>query len=271
MHITLKQHELERALEVYLQSLYSKPVTVVGFDLSGMRKSEGVTAMIEIEVEGETSRRVISVNTNTISEPAPEAPESRSKASKKVEEDPIDLDSNATPYANLPTLNKQDQEQYMTILQLLNRNPLNTKGKQIEEAVIGASADLTMVLAANPHYQDWVNLNNKQKAEKALAEAKGIEVKESNKFVEIPTEPVTEPKVEPKTETKIEPVKTQKTLMQEVIEETKDEILDESEAQQDTETLAVPDSVKKEEPTKPVAPTTNLFGEPIQKTKSLFG
>ena len=57
MKIEVKEHELERIIEVYFQLQFKKNVVVNGFDLSGMRSKDGLSAMVDITIVGETDLR----------------------------------------------------------------------------------------------------------------------------------------------------------------------------------------------------------------------
>lgn len=67
MKLELKEHELERVIEVYLQLQFKKEVRVSGFDLSGMRSKDGLSAMVDFTLVGESDVREpkeVSVNVN---------------------------------------------------------------------------------------------------------------------------------------------------------------------------------------------------------------
>lgn len=57
MKLELKEHELERVIEVYLQLQFNKEVKVNGFDLSGMRSKDGLSAMVDFTLVGESDVR----------------------------------------------------------------------------------------------------------------------------------------------------------------------------------------------------------------------
>lgn len=67
MKLELKEHELERVIEVYLQLQFKKEVKVNGFDLSGMRSKDGLSAMVDFTLIGESDAREpkeVSTNVN---------------------------------------------------------------------------------------------------------------------------------------------------------------------------------------------------------------
>ena len=67
MKLELKEHELERVIEVYLQLQFKKEVRVSGFDLSGMRSKDGLSAMVDFTLVGESDvrePREVSINVN---------------------------------------------------------------------------------------------------------------------------------------------------------------------------------------------------------------
>ena len=93
MKLELKEHELERVIEVYLQLQFKKEVRVSGFDLSGMRSKDGLSAMVDFTLVGESDVREpkeVSVNvnpTNTSWRAQKEDTEKRSELEDKDLED----------------------------------------------------------------------------------------------------------------------------------------------------------------------------------------
>ena len=122
MRLEFKEHELERALEQYLQLQFNKEVRVNGFDLSGMRSKDGLTAMVDITLLGETDQR---------------------EPNQEKENEPKE-----------PVAEKSDE--YYQVLELLGSNPKNRNRKAIEELIEDNSV-LVQQLSTVALYQDWLN------------------------------------------------------------------------------------------------------------------
>lgn len=138
MRLEFKEHELERALEQYLQLQFNKEVRVNGFDLSGMRSKDGLTAMVDITLLGETDQREPkeeSANVNPTN--------TAWRNQLKQEEEP-----------KQSMIEKSDE--YYQVLELLGSNPKNCNRKAIE-ALIEDNSVLVQQLSTVALYQDWLN------------------------------------------------------------------------------------------------------------------
>lgn len=134
MKLQLAEHEMEQAIEVYLSSFINQPVTVHGFDLSGMRSKEGLTAMVDFSIRGVTDNRPPvehSINVN---------PTNTKWREETVSEVEI----------------KQLPPEYFDVLELLSDNPLNKNRSKIEQ-ILADNPELESDLNPLGLYQDWVN------------------------------------------------------------------------------------------------------------------
>lgn len=148
MKITLTGYELEDALKAYFQLQFHKQVDV---SIDG---SQEVTASIilgslisddpETEVEEKPKQR-------KTRKAKPVEPET----SNNLEEDDVPT---STHYSNLPELTKEEREKYVSILSLINNNPMNKNKDLISKATTDLTPNLTTVLHANTFYQEWLKL-----------------------------------------------------------------------------------------------------------------
>lgn len=160
MKIELKEHELERALEVYLQGLYNKTVTVTGFDLSGMRSKDGLSAMIDIEIDGETNVRA----------PKVDSPNVKPTNTSWRNQEPVTEPEPETTYV-------EHSEEYFEVLRLLSINPKNVNREKIE-ALINTHEHLVKELENVSYYQNWLELCAKTDAEQEVTTLEPEEPKE---------------------------------------------------------------------------------------------
>lgn len=137
MRLEFKEHELERALEQYLQLQFNKEVRVNGFDLSGMRSKDGLTAMVDITLLGETDQREPKEESTNVN------PTNTSWRNQEKENEPKE-----------PVAEKSDE--YYQVLELLGSNPKNRNRKAIEELIEDNSV-LVQQLSTVALYQDWLN------------------------------------------------------------------------------------------------------------------
>lgn len=161
MKIELKEHELERALEVYLQGLYNKTVTVTGFDLSGMRSKDGLSAMIDIEIDGETNVRAPKVDSPNVKP---------TNTSWRNQEPVTEPEPETTTYS-------EHSEEYFEVLRLLSINPRNVNRGKIEE-LINTHEHLVKELEEVFYYQNWLELCAKTDAEQEVTILEPEEPKE---------------------------------------------------------------------------------------------
>lgn len=139
MRLEFKEHELERALEQYLQLQFNKEVKVNGFDLSGMRSKDGLTAMVDITLLGETDQR----------EPKEDSPNVNPTNTSWRQEG-----HSETKEPKKQLIEKSDD--YYKVLELLGSNPKNRNRKAIEE-LTQDNLDLVQQLSSVGLYQDWLN------------------------------------------------------------------------------------------------------------------
>lgn len=137
MRLEFKEHELERALEQYLQLQFNKEVRVNGFDLSGMRSKDGLTAMVDITLLGETDQREPKEESTNVN------PTNTSWRNQEKENE-----------LKEPVAEKSDE--YYQVLELLGSNPKNCNRKAIEELIEDNSV-LVQQLSTVALYQDWLN------------------------------------------------------------------------------------------------------------------
>lgn len=178
MKLEFKEHELERAIEVYLQSLMNKIIKVNGFDLSGMRSKEGLSALIDIEIEGETDAR----------EPKVDSPNVKptNTAWREREED-------SEPKVKHEELSGQDLEDWKKFLELLTDNAQYKNYDALLDLVDTMSESLQQRASSHPLYVEM--LENTDKAIQSIASKQLSEPAQED--TEEPTEePIPEPEVE---------------------------------------------------------------------------
>ena len=178
MKLEFKEHELERAIEVYLQSLMNKVIKVNGFDLSGMRSKEGLSALIDIEIEGETDAR----------EPKVDSPNVKptNTAWREREED-------SEPKVKHEELSGQDLEDWKKFLELLTDNAQYKNYDALLDLVDTMSESLQQRASSHPLYVEM--LENTDKAIQSIASKQLSEPTENTEDAAV-EEPVPEPEVE---------------------------------------------------------------------------
>lgn len=178
MKLEFKEHELERAIEVYLQSLMNKVIKVNGFDLSGMRSKEGLSALIDIEIEGETDAR----------EPKVDSPNVKptNTAWREREED-------SEPKVKHEELSGQDLEDWKKFLELLTDNAQYKNYDALLDLVDTMSESLQQCASSHPLYVEM--LENTDKAIQSIASKQLSEPVEDTEGVAV-EEPIPEPEVE---------------------------------------------------------------------------
>lgn len=178
MKLEFKEHELERAIEVYLQSLMNKVIKVNGFDLSGMRSKEGLSALIDIEIEGETDAR----------EPKVDSPNVKptNTAWREREED-------SEPKVKHEELSGQDLEDWKKFLELLTDNAQYKNYDALLDLVETMSESLQQRASSHPLYVEM--LENTDKAIQSIASKQLSEPVEDTEGVAV-EEPIPEPEVE---------------------------------------------------------------------------
>lgn len=178
MKLEFKEHELERAIEVYLQSLMNKVIKVNGFDLSGMRSKEGLSALIDIEIEGETDAR----------EPKVDSPNVKptNTAWREREED-------SEPKVKHEELSGQDLEDWKKFLELLTDNAQYKNYDALLDLVDTMSESLQQRASSHPLYVEM--LENTDKAIQSIA-SKQLSEPAQEDTEEPAEEPIPEPEVE---------------------------------------------------------------------------
>lgn len=178
MKLEFKEHELERAIEVYLQSLMNKVIKVNGFDLSGMRSKEGLSALIDIEIEGETDAR----------EPKVDSPNVKptNTAWREREED-------SEPKVKHEELSGQDLEDWKKFLELLTDNAQYKNYDALLDLVDTMSESLQQRASSHPLYVEM--LENIDKAIQSIASKQLSEPTENTEDAAV-EEPIPEPEVE---------------------------------------------------------------------------
>ena len=178
MKLEFKEHELERAIEVYLQSLMNKIIKVNGFDLSGMRSKEGLSALIDIEIEGETDAR----------EPKVDSPNVKptNTAWREREED-------SEPKVKHEELSGQDLEDWKKFLELLTDNAQYKNYDALLDLVDTMSESLQQRASSHPLYVEM--LENTDKAIQSIASKQLSEPTENTEDAAV-EEPIPEPEVE---------------------------------------------------------------------------
>lgn len=178
MKLEFKEHELERAIEVYLQSLMNKVIKVNGFDLSGMRSKEGLSALIDIEIEGETDAR----------EPKVDSPNVKptNTAWRERKED-------SEPKVKHEELSGQDLEDWKKFLELLTDNAQYKNYDALLDLVDTMSESLQQRASSHPLYVEM--LENTDKAIQSIASKQLSEPTENTEDAAV-EEPIPEPEVE---------------------------------------------------------------------------
>jgi len=176
MKLEFKEHELERAIEVYLQSLMNKVIKVNGFDLSGMRSKEGLSALIDIEIEGETDAREPKVDSPNVK------PTNTAWREEVQEESRVKHEE----------LSGQDLEDWKKFLELLTDNAQYKNYDALLDLVDSMSDSLQQRASSHPLYVEM--LENTDKAIQSIA---SNQLSEPVQDTEEPTEePIPEPEVE---------------------------------------------------------------------------
>lgn len=148
MKITLTGYELEDALKAYFQLQFHKQVDVSIDDSQEVTASITLGSLIhnDLDVEVEDKPKQRKTRKSKVIEPETNNEES-------VEDIPA-----SSHYANLPELTKEEREQYIAILKLINNNPLNKNKDEIYSLTTEMTPNLTTVLHANRFYQEWLKL-----------------------------------------------------------------------------------------------------------------
>lgn len=151
MKLEFKEHELERAIEVYLQGLMNKIIKVNGFDLSGMRSKEGLSALIDIEIKGETDAREPKVD-------SPNVKPTNTAWREEVQDE---------PKVKHEELSGQDLEDWKKFLELLTDNAQYKNYNALLDLVDSMSESLQQRASSHPLYVEM--LENTDKAIQSIA------------------------------------------------------------------------------------------------------
>lgn len=184
MKLEFKEHELERAIEVYLQSLMNKVIKVNGFDLSGMRSKEGLSALIDIEIEGETDAREPKVDSPNV-KPTNTAWREEVQDEQKVKHE---------------ELSGQDLEDWKKFLELLTDNAQYKNYDALLDLVDTMSESLQQRASSHPLYVEMLentdkaiqSIASKQLSEPEVEHAEAIQAE--NEAAKVQEEPKEQPK-----------------------------------------------------------------------------
>lgn len=119
MKITLSGYELEDALKAYFQLQFNKQVDV------NINDEQEVVAHITLGSIIDSSEPEVITTEEKPKQRRGRKPKTTEPEVNNDEEDNEDDSPVSNHYANLPELTKEEREQYVYILTLLNNNPLN--------------------------------------------------------------------------------------------------------------------------------------------------
>lgn len=144
MKLELKEHELERVIEVYLQLQFNKEVHVNGFDLSGMRSKEGLSAMVDFTLVGESDAREPKETSTNVN------PTNTSWREKQEE-----------PKPKQPELEGKDLEDWTMFLELLTNNANYRNYDALIILVNSMSESLQQRASVHPLYTEMLENTGK--------------------------------------------------------------------------------------------------------------
>lgn len=135
MKLELKEHELERVIEVYLQLQFNKEVHVNGFDLSGMRSKDGLSAMVDFTLVGESdAREPKTESTNVFPTNTSWRESTEPKEQKEVR----------------PDLSEQDTADWQKFLELITDNAMYKNYDAIYDLLNNASDVIKTKIESHP-------------------------------------------------------------------------------------------------------------------------
>ena len=138
MEIKFKEHEIERAIEVYLQLQFNGKVAVNGIDLSGMRSRDGLAIAVDFTLVGESDIREPKVNNNASSY----------------------VDTTEITSSNLPNLSETDLEDWKSYLELITNNVGDKNASAIIELVSRVSDNVLERINQDDMYKDLIERNS---------------------------------------------------------------------------------------------------------------
>lgn len=149
MKLELREHELEQAIEVFISSFVNQPVKVNGFDLSGMRSKDGLSAMVDFTVVGVSDVREAKTESTNVN------PTNTSWREERLE---------IAEHTNNTIKYEPKSEVYYQVLELLSNNPQNINGKAIQE-LLKDNPEVEDELSTNTYYTQWKLTNSEVKEE----------------------------------------------------------------------------------------------------------
>lgn len=149
MKLELREHELEQAIEVFISSFVNQPVKVNGFDLSGMRSKDGLSAMVDFTVVGVSDVREAKTESTNVN------PTNTSWREERLE---------IAEHKNDTIKYEPKSEVYYQVLELLSNNPQNINGKAIQE-LLKNHPEVEDELSTNTYYTQWKLTNSEAKEE----------------------------------------------------------------------------------------------------------
>lgn len=149
MKLELREHELEQAIEVFISSFVNQPVKVNGFDLSGMRSKDGLSAMVDFTVVGVSDVREAKTESTNVN------PTNTSWREEKVE---------IAEHKNETVNYTPKSEVYYQVLELLSNNPQNINGEGIRK-LLKDNPEVEDELSTNTYYTQWKLINSEVKEE----------------------------------------------------------------------------------------------------------
>lgn len=149
MKLELREHELEQAIEVFISSFVNQPVKVNGFDLSGMRSKDGLSAMVDFTVVGVSDVREAKTESTNVN------PTNTSWREERLE---------IAEHTNNTVKYEPKSEVYYQVLELLSNNPQNINGKAIQE-LLKDNPEVEDELSTNTYYTQWKLTNSEVKEE----------------------------------------------------------------------------------------------------------
>lgn len=164
MKLELKEHEIEQAIETFISSFVTNfPVKVKGFDLQGMRSKDGLSAIVDFDVEGVSNLREIKTESPNV------------KPTNTAWRDELEPKDKSVQEENEPV--KTDT--YYKVLGLLGSNPLNKNRAEIE-SLIDRNIELQESLSHVALFQDWLAQCVKEDAAQVTAEISPLAEEESD-------------------------------------------------------------------------------------------
>lgn len=164
MKLELKEHEIEQAIETFISSFVTNfSVKVKGFDLQGMRSKDGLSAIVDFDVEGVSNLREIKTESSNVK---PTNTAWRDELESKEKSVQLNIEPVKT-------------DTYYKVLELLGSNPLNKNRAEIE-SLIDHNIELQESLSHVALFQDWLAQCVKEDATQMTAEVSPLAEEESD-------------------------------------------------------------------------------------------